>query len=54
MTVPQTPASAPLASDDWLSRTRLLLGEDRMERLAVARVLVVGTGGVGAYAAEML
>lgn len=54
MTVQQSPTPLPAASDDWLSRTRLLLGEDRMERLARARVLVVGTGGVGAYAAEML
>ena len=54
MTVQQSPTPLPAASDDWLSRTRLLLGEDRMERLAVARFLVVGTGGVGAYAAEML
>ncbi len=35
-------------------RTRLLIGEERMARLASAHVLVVGLGGVGAYAAEML
>lgn len=35
-------------------RTRLLLGDERMARLASAHVLVVGLGGVGAYAAEML
>lgn len=36
------------------SRTLLLLGSEAMERLRRARVLVVGTGGVGGYAAEML
>lgn len=43
-----------LSSPDWLQRTRLLYGEERAERIAAAHVLVVGTGGVGAYAAEML
>ena len=38
----------------WQERTRLLLGESRADRLARASVLVVGTGGVGAYAAELL
>lgn len=40
--------------EDWQQRTRLLLGEEKMERLRQAHVLVVGVGGVGAYAAEML
>lgn len=39
---------------DWQERTRLLLGDARMERLSGATVTVVGIGGVGAYAAEML
>lgn len=39
---------------DWQQRTELLLGSDRLERYAQAHVLVVGVGGVGAYAAEML
>ena len=39
---------------DWLERSVLLLGEERMRILAAAKVLVVGVGGVGAYAAEML
>lgn len=40
--------------EDWQQRTRLLLGEEKMERLQQAHVLVVGLGGVGAYAAEMI
>ncbi|HRF68463.1 MAG TPA: tRNA threonylcarbamoyladenosine dehydratase [Muribaculum sp.] len=35
-------------------RTALLLGEDAVARLAASRVAVVGIGGVGAYAVEML
>jgi tRNA threonylcarbamoyladenosine dehydratase len=38
----------------WKQRTELLLGEDKMARLQAAHVLVVGLGGVGAYAAEMI
>lgn len=38
----------------WQQRTALLLGDEKMERLRAAHVLVVGLGGVGAYAAEML
>lgn len=44
-------------SDDvrqWQQRTELLLGEDKMKRLREAHVLIVGVGGVGAYAAEMI
>lgn len=40
--------------EDWKQRTRFLLGEEKMERLQQAHVLVVGLGGVGAYAAEMI
>ena len=40
--------------ESWSDRTELLLGHDKMERLRGAHVLVVGVGGVGAYAAEML
>ncbi len=39
---------------DWKQRTRLLLGEEKVARLRQAHVLVVGLGGVGAYAAEMI
>lgn len=38
----------------WNSRTELLFGKERMERLVEAHVLVVGLGGVGAYAAEQI
>ena len=40
--------------EDWQQRTRLLLGDEKTERLRRAHVLVVGLGGVGAYAAEMI
>jgi len=40
--------------ENWMERTGLLLGGERLERLCRAHVLVVGLGGVGAYAAEMI
>ena len=36
------------------SRTRLLLGDEAMERIAQAQVIVFGTGGVGSWCAECL
>ena len=36
------------------ARTRLLLGDEAMERLAGARVLLFGVGGVGSWCAEAL
>lgn len=38
----------------WQERTEMLLGSDALKRLSESRALVVGLGGVGAYAAEML
>lgn len=38
--------------ENWQQRTELLLGEDKMKRIRASHVLVVGLGGVGAYAAE--
>ncbi|MEC4272485.1 tRNA threonylcarbamoyladenosine dehydratase [Adlercreutzia sp. R25] len=40
--------------DDIYARTRLLLGDEALERLAAARVAVFGVGGVGGYAVEAL
>ena len=39
---------------DWLTRTELILGEEGLQKLRASNVLVVGLGGVGAYAAEMI
>ncbi len=39
---------------EWLERTNLLLGDDKLNKLRNSHVLVVGLGGVGAYAAEMI
>lgn len=41
-------------ADNWLQRGTLLLGEEKQERLRQAHILVVGLGGVGSWAAEML
>jgi tRNA A37 threonylcarbamoyladenosine dehydratase len=38
----------------WQERTELLIGKDGLNLLAQKHVLVVGMGGVGAYAAEQL
>lgn len=38
----------------WQTRTKLLLGDERVNRMGDMHILIVGVGGVGAYAAEML
>lgn len=38
----------------WQERTGILIGEAGIEKLKNSTVMVVGLGGVGAYAAEML
>lgn len=38
----------------WQERTLLLMGEEALLKLADSEVAVIGLGGVGAYAAEML
>ena len=43
-----------IMTDHWLQRGTLLLGEEKQERLAQAHLLIVGLGGVGSWAAEML
>jgi tRNA A37 threonylcarbamoyladenosine dehydratase len=41
-------------AEPWQKRTALLMGEEGLARLAASTVAVIGVGGVGAYAAEML
>ncbi len=43
-----------MSDNDWLQRTELLMGEEKLALLKRAHVLVVGLGGVGAFAAESL
>ena len=40
--------------EDRLSRTRMLLGDEAMNKLAQSRVAVFGIGGVGGYVVEAL
>lgn len=40
--------------EKWQERTHLLLGDEGLVLLKNTKVLIVGLGGVGAYAAEML
>lgn len=40
--------------EQWNDRTRLLIGDEGIDKLRNSHVLVVGLGGVGAYAAEQL
>lgn len=47
-------SSAPADEEQWDNRTLRLIGEEGIRRLQDASVLVVGVGGVGGYAAEML
>lgn len=39
---------------NWLSRTKLLIGDTKLNQLNNSNVLVVGLGGVGSFAAEFL
>lgn len=38
----------------WLSRTTLLIGEEKVKSLTQKHVMVVGMGGVGSFAAEFI
>jgi len=38
----------------WMSRTQLLLGDEKVEQLVNKNVLIVGLGGVGGICAEMI
>lgn len=40
--------------NEWLERTHLLIGKEKLDLLKNANVLVVGLGGVGSFAAEFL
>lgn len=40
--------------EQWLERTEMLIGRASLEKLSGSSVVVVGVGGVGAFAAEML
>jgi len=39
---------------NWQERTELLIGKERLKKLSDSHVLIVGLGGVGAIASEML
>ena len=41
-------------AENWLQRGELLLGEEKQRILSGAHMLVIGLGGVGSWAAEML
>ena len=43
-----------MTGDPLFERTRILVGDDGVARLAAARVFLAGLGGVGSYAAEAL
>lgn len=38
----------------WLSRTQLMVGEEGLQKLQNAHILIVGLGGVGSFAAEFI
>lgn len=39
---------------DWLERTELLLGSEKLEKLGQKHVLIVGLGGIGSFAGEFI
>jgi tRNA A37 threonylcarbamoyladenosine dehydratase len=41
-------------TENWQERTELLIGKENTRKLKEAHILIVGLGGVGAYAAENL
>jgi tRNA A37 threonylcarbamoyladenosine dehydratase len=40
--------------DNWLKRTEMILGAEGLNKMKASKVLIVGLGGVGGYAAEMI
>ena len=47
-------SSNPMDITEQFSRTAMLLGEEKMQKLFAAKVAVFGVGGVGSYTAEAL
>ncbi len=43
-----------MAVHSWQERTRMLVGEEMLEHFRSCTVAVIGVGGVGGYAAEMI
>ncbi len=43
-----------LNENEWSCRTELLIGKENFNKLQTQNVLIVGLGGVGGYAAELL
>ncbi len=43
-----------MKNSSWLGRTKLLIGEEKLQKLINSNVLVVGLGGVGSFAAEFI
>ena len=43
-----------MQENGWQQRTEILMGKEGVNALSEAKVAVIGLGGVGAYAAEML
>jgi tRNA threonylcarbamoyladenosine dehydratase len=43
-----------MSNPAWLSRTTLLIGDEKLQKLQNAHVLIVGLGGVGSFAAEFI
>jgi tRNA A37 threonylcarbamoyladenosine dehydratase len=38
----------------WLERSRILIGDENIQKLQQSHVLVIGLGGVGSFAAELI
>ena len=51
---PQRQQQKDFMKENWLQRGSLLIGERKQKRLQEAHLLIVGLGGVGSWAAEML
>jgi len=46
--------NTPQGIPQWMQRTNILIGSEKVKRLMNANVLVVGLGGIGGIATEML